>query len=375
MFASFRDYAASIRTPLNTSLTAHLAQVLGDTPAPQSGEALQLLTHGKKARGSLLCLVTAALGGTLESALPRAAAVELIQTATLIHDDFVDQHTTRRGAPALWTIEGARKAVLLGDVLFASAIRMMSELGRAEGQIVSQAIAEISRGAYQEPLDQRSLVDAIEAGLVNAALYEKIVRLKTGVLFGAACQLGALAAHAGAAVERCWQRYGLRIGEAYQIADDLHEVERHLLAPAVDGGDLAALAPALLFFTPSIQPSLIEAARRDSSSVDGALRSHFETARQTMSREVEVRLRAAVAEIEDRVPENGYARLTRETPWGLIEMFNGATPAASGPRRSPQRRTSATRSPRSRSRSDSRASRSRSASASAAGTLAARRRQ
>ena len=339
MFACFRDYAASVKPPLNASLTAHLAQVLGDTPALHSVEALQLLTRGKKTRGSLLCLVTAALGGTLESALPRAAAIELIQTATLIHDDFVDQHTTRRGAPALWTLEGARKAVLLGDVLFASAIRMMSELGREDGQIVSHAIAEISRGAYQEPLDPRSLIDAIETGLVNAALYEKIIRLKTGVLFGAACQLGALAAHAGAAVERCWLRYGLRIGEAYQIADDLHEVERHLLAPAMDGDDLATLAPALLFFTPSIRSSLIEAARRGESPVDGELRSHFETARQTMGQEVEARLRAAVAEIEGYVPENGYARLTRETPRGLIEMFNEATPTASVPRRLRQRRT------------------------------------
>jgi hypothetical protein len=290
--------------------------------------AAQVLTDGKKTRGSLLCLVTATLGGTLEGALPRATAVELIQTATLIHDDFVDQHRRRRSLPALWTLDGARRAVLLGDVLFASAIHMMSELGPQDGKIVSHAIAEVARGAYQEPLDPLALVDEIEANRVNAALYERIVHLKTGVLFGAACHLGALAARADDPCQQRWLRYGLRIGEAYQIADDLHEVQRHLLTRSLDRGEIAALAPALLFFAQGVRSPLLRAVRHGLSTLDGELLPYFEAAADSMEAEIERRLRAA-AEIEAQLPDNAYGQVARETPRGLIEMFNEASSPAS----------------------------------------------
>jgi hypothetical protein len=327
--ARFQDYAASVKPALDAHFTSHLVRVLGDTRPLHGDGAAQVLTDGKKTRGSLLCLVTATLGGTLEGALPRATAVELIQTATLIHDDFVDQHRLRRKLPALWTLEGARKAVLLGDVLFASAIHMMSELGPQDGKIVSYAIAEVARGAYQEPLDPLSLVDEIEANRVNAALYERIVRLKTGVLFGAACQLGALAAQADDACQQRWLRYGLGVGEAYQIADDLHEVRRHLLTRSIDRDEIAALAPALLFFAPEVRLPLLRAARQGLSTLDGELLPYLEAAANAMETEIKSRLRAAVAEIEAQLPSSAYGQLARETPRGLIEMFNEASSPAS----------------------------------------------
>ncbi len=70
----------------------------------------------------------------------------------------------------------------------------MSELGREDGLIISNAIAEVSRGAFREPLNPCSLLEEIEADRKYATFYEKIIYLKTGMLFGAACQLGALAA-------------------------------------------------------------------------------------------------------------------------------------------------------------------------------------
>jgi geranylgeranyl pyrophosphate synthase len=331
VYACFRDYAASVKPALDATFTSHLVRALGDTRPLHLDGAASVLTDGKKTRGALLCLVTSTLGGTLESALPRAAAVELIQTATLIHDDFVDQHRQRRNLPALWTLEGARRAVLLGDVLFASAIHMLSELGPKEGRIVSHAIAEISRGAYQEPLDPLALADEIEAQRVDGALYQRIVHLKTGVLFGAACHLGALAAQADDVHQQGWLRYGLRIGEAYQIADDLHEVRRHLRARSTSAGEIAALAPALLFFAQQIRAPLLQALRQGLSALDGDLLPHFEAAAESMEAEIERRSHAAVAEIEARLPDNVYGQLARETPRGLIEMFNEASAPASAP--------------------------------------------
>ncbi len=158
-------------------------------------------------------MVSESLGGALESAVPRAISVEMIQAATLIHDDFVDQDTIRRGGPATWTVEGARRAVLIGDVIFASAIEMMSDLSREDGAAVSHAIAQVSRGALHEPLDPLALAAQIESGRVDEQLYEKVIRLKTAILFGTACQLGAIAANSNAELRETLYRYGLRLAK------------------------------------------------------------------------------------------------------------------------------------------------------------------
>jgi len=324
MFARFQDYVEYLKPSLEQAFTSHLAGLLGDLAPRETDLKKKILTGGKKIRGSLLCLVTAALGGSVEGALPRAAAVELIQTATLIHDDFVDQHRLRRNLPALWTLEGARGAVLLGDIIFASAIHMMNELGREDGLIVSRAIAEVSRGAYHELLNPSPLLEEMEAGRVDAALYEKVIFLKTGVLFGAACELGAVAAKADHQAQENWRRYGVRIGEAYQIADDLQEVERCVLTGSLRGEEVAPLAPALVSVVGEMGPWLLEALRRKSSALTGELLEHFQTAAALMKGEVERRLRSAVGEIEGDLPADDYGRLMRKTPWDLIQMFNEA---------------------------------------------------
>jgi hypothetical protein len=324
MAIPFQDYVESLRPCLDTAFTGHLAPLLGDTGSLHPGMRTKVLAGGKKLRGSLLCLVTAALGGSLEDALPRAVAIELIQSATLVHDDFVDQHRLRRDSAALWTLEGARRAVLLGDIIFASAIHMMSELGRVDGLIVSRAIAEISRGAYQEPLNAASLIGEIEARRMDAGFYEKIIQLKTGILFGAACELGAVAAKADDEAQQEWRRYGSRIGEAYQIADDLQEVARLRGAPTATRVDVLALAPALLFFVPKMRPRILEALRRRSSAVPGKLAAGFEEAARLMGEEIERRLRSALVAVGRHRPGTEAGRLIRTAPWDLIGMFNEA---------------------------------------------------
>lgn len=322
MFDHFQDYADRVKPKLDAAFARELGRLLGDMGS--HGEA-KLLAGGKKIRGALLCLVTATLGGTLEDALPRAVAVELIQTATLIHDDFVDQHRERRNSAALWTLEGARRAVLLGDVLFSSAIQMMSELGREDCQIVSRSIAEIARGAWHEPLNPAALLKEIDTGRVDGALYEKIIYLKTAVLFGAACQLGAVAAGADNGRQQLWRRYGVKIGEAYQIADDLQEVERHLLTRSITADEMTSLAPALLFFAGEAGPFIPEVLRRESSELGGELLRHFRAAAGLMRAEKERRLRSAVAGMEGGFPADGLDRLACQTPWDLIRMFDTAS--------------------------------------------------
>jgi len=331
VFDHFPEYAEHLKPRLDAAFAEHLARLLGDTKPLRPSEEANLLKGGKKIRGTLLCLVTAALGGTLDAALPRAIAVELIQAATLIHDDFVDQHRVRRNLPAIWTLEGARRAVLLGDIIFSSAIQMMGELGREDGVIVSRAIAEISRGAYQEPLNPGALVEEMEGGGLDPALYEKIIYLKTGVLFGTACQLGAVAANADEKSRCALHRYGVKVGEAYQLADDLHDVEHALRSRCVTANELAALAPPLLFFDGECRPFLLAALRQGSLELTGEPREHFRAVADRMRTEKEKRLRAAVAGVGEDVPDNGLCRLVHRAPWDLVRMFDSEASPASWP--------------------------------------------
>jgi len=208
MFARFQDYTASVRPRLDAAFTAQLSELFRDVELRDGAALHSALADGKKIRGSLLCLVGNALGAGLETALPRAVAVEFIQAASLIHDDFVDQDTVRRNQPATWTLEGARRAVLIGDVIFATAIKKMSDLGREDGAVVSDAIAHVARGAVHEPLSPLMLARAIASDRVDGGLYEKIIHLKTGILFGAACRLGAVAARAAPDLRDRFYRYG-----------------------------------------------------------------------------------------------------------------------------------------------------------------------
>ncbi len=331
MFDHFRDYAKAVKPALDGAFTACLARLLGngDQSLPQG--ARDLLAGGKKIRGTLVCLVNEVLGGALEDALPRAVAVELIQTATLIHDDFVDQHRSRRNLAALWTIEGGRRAVLLGDVIFASAIHMMSKIGRDDGLIVSGAIADVSMGAYREPPDPPSLLEDIRAGRIDASIYDKIIQLKTGVLFGAACQLGAAAAGSEEGLRQVWRNYGRKIGEAYQIADDLQDLERWLVSHSITPEDVAGLAPALLFFGGEDGPGIFDILCRDSTEWNGELERHLRTLVHSMKAERERRLQSALRGIKGNFMDTEIFRLACKTPWDIIRMFDETGLRASSP--------------------------------------------
>jgi len=322
MFTHFQTFAASVRPDLDRTFIEVLNCVLGKVePGPE--EALDFLTAGKKLRGTLLCLVDTALGGTLEECLPRAVAIEMIQTATLLHDDFVDQHRARRRLPAVWTLQGARRAVLLGDVIFSSAIQMMGELGREDGLIIARAIAEISRGAYHEPLDPAALMAALATD-AESATYDKIIHLKTAVLFGAACQLGAVAAGRDSKGQEAWRYYGLRIGQAYQLADDLQDVQRVLARGEATLEEVIGLVPAFRFFVPASQPCLGRVLQSRGTHLDGETGEHFRTLANLLSKERERRLEQAQDALAGQLARGPSADLLLRAPGEIIGAFDAA---------------------------------------------------
>lgn len=322
MSASFEDYLEKLRPHLDVSFEKQLSGLLGDGHDEGTSRMLASLKGGKRIRGCLLCLICDALGGSLKAATPRAIAIELIHSASLIHDDFVDQDTLRRSLPATWTLEGARRAVLLGDLIFASAIEMMSALGREDGLVVSGAIAEIARGAFHEPTDPLVLAKAIRNGTFSGSVYERIIRLKTGILFGAACRLGAVAAAAGGESKESLSRYGLRIGETYQIADDLKDVKRHIATGFIHSNELAVLVPALCFFLKGVQPRFVSMLESVQSEIDDEAMEHLRTVEGLMETDIRRRLDLTVSETPSDFTQNGLGSILRRAPEDLIGMFN-----------------------------------------------------
>lgn len=322
MYTQFQDYWEALKPKLDQAFGERLALFFGEDTLNDPLSLRATLEGGKKIRGGLLCLACHSLGGDLESAIPRAVALELIQTATLIHDDFVDQDTARRNMPAAWTLEGARRAVLLGDVIFATAIEMMSDLSREDGQVISHAIAQVSEGAFLEPTDLGLLKRKIESNKLNGTLYEKIIRLKTGILFGAACRLGAIGARAPGEVREKFLRYGSRIGEAYQIADDMKEIKHHLSTGFIDPGEMALLTPVFFYFVDEIGPHIPAVLDGKHKDVNGPLKEYFLEAVRLMEKEIAGRLQSAVSEIEKGIPDSAYSELIRRAPRDLIGMFN-----------------------------------------------------
>lgn len=312
--AAFDNHWRSVREQLDQAFDRRLPQFFEDLPATHRAAVRDVLNGGKRLRGCLVFLLNEALGGAPAAAIPRAMAVECVQAASLIHDDFVDGDTLRRDRPATWTVLGPRRAVLLGDVIFATALRRMAELGREDGVVLAQAIATIAAGAYQEPLVCSDL--AQDAGLDAAHLYPRLIYLKTGVLFGAAAQLGALAAGVSATLAARAFDYGVRIGEAYQIADDVHD----WLAAPPDAAQCPLLAPALWHFFADAGP----AGRFGVPTPEHAERLR-PVLRERMLAAAEHRLQQAIAAV-DFFPSGPHAGLLRAAPHAIVRAMSAGAP-------------------------------------------------
>lgn len=327
----FGAYLREVRPALDAALAERLASLLAGVSLGDPAGLRAALGAGKKVRGALVCLTAEALGGRREAALPRAAAVELIQAASLLHDDLVDDDRVRRGLPAPWVTEGARRAVLLGDLLFASAIDDVSRLAPEEGAVMARAIARLAEGACAEPLDPEALRGALRAGPPPPGIYARIVRLKTGVLFGAACRVGAASAGADRDAAEGAERYGTLLGEAYQVADDLEDLRRLLSREISAPAAWAPLAPALLELGEGARQRVLGLLSGASPGPEEARRL-LRDAHVRLGAMIEERLAGAAAALEGTLPPGPRAALFRRAPEDVIRLFRaGEGDPAGGP--------------------------------------------
>ena len=195
---------------------------------------------GKRLRPALVLLCAGALGyrGTQHHDL--AAVVEFIHTATLLHDDVVDESDLRRGRQTANALFGNAASVLVGDFLYSRSFQMMVEVGDMRiMRVLSEATNVIAEGEVLQ------LMNCHDAN-VDEARYLQVIRYKTAKLFQAAAQIGAILGGASPAVEQQLSDYGMHLGTAFQLIDDVldysgAEVEtgKHL------GDDLAEGKPTL----------------------------------------------------------------------------------------------------------------------------------
>jgi geranylgeranyl pyrophosphate synthase len=204
----------------------HLRQVTAAAGAPLAELAhATVAAGGKRLRPLLVVLAAESAGGPSpgcegEQRLVRAAAaVELVHSATLVHDDLIDGASLRRGHPTVAVSAGREAAIATGDLLFS---RAFAELARSHDLSQLRALSDASSALAEGELLQRE--DAFAAH-VTLERYLRRCELKTAALFEAACRLGALCAlHGSPALADALGAFARRIGLAFQVLDDVLDV-------------------------------------------------------------------------------------------------------------------------------------------------------
>ena len=195
---------------------------------------------GKRLRPALVVLSAEAFGYQGKHHHDLAAVVEFIHTATLLHDDVVDESKLRRGRATASALFGNAASVLVGDFLYSRAFQMMVEVGEMR---VMQTLADATNVIAEGEVLQ--LLNCHDAD-VDAASYMRVIHCKTAKLFEAAMRLGAILGKVGEKEEHAMAKYGMHLGTAFQLVDDVldysadeQQTGKHL------GDDLAEGKPTL----------------------------------------------------------------------------------------------------------------------------------
>ncbi|EGI78453.1 polyprenyl synthetase family protein [Hylemonella gracilis] len=206
-----------------------------DSGVPLVGQVARYIigAGGKRLRPALLLLVSGALDYRGPHRHSLAAVVEFIHTATLLHDDVVDDSKLRRGNPTANETFGNAASVLVGDFLYSRAFQMMVE---AQSMRVMEVLAEatnvIAEGEVQQLMNMHN-ADLNEAGYVH------VIRSKTAKLFEASARCGAILAGADKTLEAACADYGQALGTAFQVIDDVLDYagDAHVMGKSL-GDDL-----------------------------------------------------------------------------------------------------------------------------------------
>ncbi len=177
--------------------------------------AYLIAAGGKRIRPLLTLATTRLYGDTGPRPYGLSASVEFIHTATLLHDDVVDESTERRGKSSANIVFGNQASVLVGDFLFSRAFQLMVADGSLDVlRILSTASAVIAEGEVLQLAAANDTATTLDQ-------YKNIIAAKTAALFSAACEIGPVIAKSGAPAQQAMRDFGYHLGMAFQIADDV----------------------------------------------------------------------------------------------------------------------------------------------------------
>lgn len=211
----------AIRLPIKDELAAFKGyyDALFDTRIPLLSSAMEHVSSsvGKMMRPMLLFLVAKSCGGITDAAYPAASSLEMLHTASLLHDDVVDESDVRRGSPSLNALFGNRVAILTGDYLFSLALNSAAKTNNIE---VIERISMLGQALSSGELLQ---LHTQKVASYDEENYFRIIKEKTASLFAACAYIGALSTGADSAVAANMQRVGELIGICFQIKDDIFD--------------------------------------------------------------------------------------------------------------------------------------------------------
>ena len=200
-------------TDMKTVNDTIMSQMQSDVPLIPQLAGYLIASGGKRIRPLLTLATTRLIDTDIDKSAVLATAVEFIHTATLLHDDVVDESTERRGKKAANLIFGNQEAVLVGDFLFSKAFQLMVKANSIEIlRILSEASAIIAEGEVLQLQHQRDISISMDT-------YKEIIKSKTAALFAASCEVsGAIAENEQ--VQIALRDYGYNLGMTFQITDD-----------------------------------------------------------------------------------------------------------------------------------------------------------
>jgi geranylgeranyl diphosphate synthase, type II len=245
--ASLEQFATGLRPQIEEALDRYTRPAAGCPQPLCESMRYSLLAPGKRLRPLLVLMAAKACGGNTSDAMPAACAVEMIHCYSLVHDDLpaMDDDDLRRGRPTNHKVFGEAVAVLAGDALLTRAFEIVArdlhppevaaaccaELGRAAGATelvggqVDDILGERRHAARQNGTGQDGRPQSVQTPAAMLAALESIHRRKTGSIFLVSLRLGGLSARADEWQLKLLDEYGQRLGLAFQIADDLLDVQ------------------------------------------------------------------------------------------------------------------------------------------------------
>jgi farnesyl diphosphate synthase len=243
--ADFKTILSDIGAAMNAELDRLLPAVAGPENRVVDAMRYAALDGGKRLRPFLVCASADLFGAPRARALRTAAAIEMVHCYSLVHDDLpaMDDDDLRRGRPTVHKKFDEATAILAGDALLTEAFAVLADVAtHPDGAVRASLVTELARASGAAGMVGGQMIDLMAGGLdLDQAGLTRLQNMKTGCLIAGSCRLGAILGGASASEMDALGAYGIAMGLAFQIADDVLDVESSAaVAGKATGKDAAA---------------------------------------------------------------------------------------------------------------------------------------